>query len=135
MMAVTVAAAEGPSNDVVCKSPVRPPLHKKKMFFYELDLRQNRILHVSTAISEVLGYTPTEIIQNGLKWFVEQIHPDDLKNLNHLADRQLHAVVPWVYYRFKHKNGHYCRLYENRCLLHDTQGMPSFLIGKIELSE
>ncbi len=131
-MAGSVAEIDAPTENVALRTVAAVPT-RKRMFFYELDLRQNLILHISTSIVDVLGYTPAEIMQNGLKWFVEQIHPDDLKNLNHLADRQTRDIVPWVYYRFKHKTGHFCRLYENRCLLHGPQGQPSFLIGKIEL--
>ena len=105
---------------------------KKGMFFYELDLKKNCILHVSSSVRGVVGYSPEEIIQSGLKWFVEQIHEDDLENLRQLADRQSHsAIVPWIHYRFKSKDGAFCRLYECRCLLYDSNGNPSFLIGKI----
>lgn len=108
------------------------PKQPKNTFFYELDLKQNLILHISSSVKEALGYSSAEVVQNGLKWFVEQIHSDDLKDMNHLADHLSHSTfVPQIYYRFKNKSGEFSHLYEYRCLLHDSNGNPSFLIGQI----
>jgi PAS domain-containing protein len=109
------------------------PRQPKRLFFYQLDLNQDRLLHVSPAIDQMLGYSPKEVMRNGLKWFVEQIHPDDIKPLNHLADQQSHSpIIPHIRYRFKHKTGHFCSLVEYRCLLRDSNAKPSLLIGRVE---
>ena len=111
------------------------PKQPSNTFFYGLDLKQDRLFHVSDAIKDVLGYSPREVMRNGLKWFVEQIHPEDLKHLNHIADRQPHSpIIPQIHYRFKNKNGTLCLLYEHRCLLYNPNGKPSFIIGRIEKS-
>lgn len=113
--------------------PATTPKQSKNRFFYQLDLNQDRLLHVSPAIGQLLGYSPKEVMRNGLKWFVEQIHPDDMKHLNHLADRRSRSpIIPHIRYRFKNKTGHFCSLVEYRCLLRDSYGNPSFLIGHIE---
>lgn len=109
------------------------PSQPKSTFFYRLDLKQNQLFHVTPAIKQTLGYSPKEAMQNGLKWFVEQIHPEDLQQLNQLADRQPHLpIIHDIRYRFKTKAGHFCRLAEYRCLLCDSTGKPAFLIGRIE---
>ena len=108
---------------------------RSNTFFYGLDLKKDRLFHVSSTIKDVLGYSPGEVMRNGLKWFVEQIHPEDLKHLNNIADRQSHSpIIPTIHYRFKNKNGALCLLYEHRCLLYDSNGKPSFIIGRIEKS-
>lgn len=102
-------------------------------FFYELDLKQDHVFHTSCAIEEVLGYSSKEVMQNGLKWFVDQIHPEDLIRLNHLADQQRHSpIIPRIHYRFKTKNGGFCFVREHRDVLYDSNGVPSFLIGQVE---
>jgi PAS domain-containing protein len=102
-------------------------------FFYGLELNQNRLFHFSSAVREAVGYSSTEAMRNGLKWFVEQIHPEDLQHLNHLADRHPQSpILHDIRYRFKTKTGVFCPLVESRCLLHDSNGHPSVLIGRIE---
>lgn len=111
-----------------------PQKRLKRMFFYGLDLKQDHLFHVSDAIKDVLGYTSKEITENGFKWFVEQIHPDDLKPLNHTADQHHShsAILPRIHYRFRTKTREYCLVCEHRHLLSDSKGVPSFLIGRIE---
>ena len=117
------------AQDLFETTPKKP----KGIFFYGLDLKQNRLFHFSSAIREAIGYSSKEAMRNGLKWFVEQIHPDDIKQLNHLADQQSRSpIIPHIRYRFKNKTGHFCPLVEYRCLLHDSNGNPSVLIGRIE---
>lgn len=102
-------------------------------FFYGIDLKDDRLFHVSSSACRVIGYDNTDIIKNGLNWFVQQIHPEDLTILNRLTDEDNDPeIMPEIKYRFRDKNGSYCRLYENRCLLYDSDGTPSFLIGRIE---
>lgn len=104
-------------------------------FFYGLDLKTNRFLHVSSNITTVFGYTKDKFIQNGLSWFVKQIHPDDLKKLDSLSNQfRQGPVMPFIVYRLKVKNGSYFHFKESRCLLYDTQGQPSFLISRVEMA-
>jgi PAS domain S-box-containing protein len=119
-------------------SPLREIASFKNMnqcdtFFYGLDLKNDRLFHVSSTSSDVIGYENDHVIGKGLGWFVEQIHPEDLGHLDHLVDKQEKLeIVPHIEYRFKHKNGDYRPIYEHRCLLYDDNGHPSFLIGRIE---
>ena len=109
------------------------PGKQQRMFFYGLDLKHDRLFHVSATSSDVIGYSSDTIIENGLGWFVEQIHPEDLGHLDHLVDNQEDMeIVPHIEYRFRDKNGNYCPIYEHRCLLYDSDGFASFLIGRIE---
>ncbi len=103
------------------------------MFFYGLDLKHDRLFHVSSAVKHILGYTPQEVMQNGLAWFVQQIASDDLKCLDHISDQHPQSgIIPHIHYHFKTKQGACCELYEHRCLLHDSNGAPSFIIGRVE---
>ncbi len=116
-------------------SPDNHPASPATTFFYGLDLKSNRFLHVSSNITAVFGYTKEEFIQNGLSWFVEQIHPYDLKKLDCLSKQHPHCpVVPYIFYRLKVKNGNYCLFKEIRCLLYGAQGEPSFLISRVEMA-
>ena len=108
---------------------------RDNMFFYGLDLKHDRLFHVSSAVKSILGYTPHEIMARGLAWFVQQICPEDLKSLNHISDKHPSSdIMPQIHYRFKTKQGASCELFEHRCLLHDSNGAPSFIIGRVERS-
>ena len=105
----------------------------QNIFFYGLDLKHDRLFHISSAVKHILGYTPKEIMRNGLSWFVQQIDADDLKQLNEQADKINHSrIMPQIKYHFKTKTGTCCRLCEHRCLLHDSNGSPSFIIARVE---
>jgi PAS domain-containing protein len=110
-----------------------PQKQLKRMFFYGLDLKQDHLFHVSDAIEDVLGYSSKDVAQRGIKWFVEQIHQDDLKPLNHAADQHSQpAILPRRHYRFRTKTRGFRLVCEHRHLLYDSKGVPSFLIGRIE---
>ena len=105
----------------------------KNIFFYGLDLKHNRLFHISSAVKHILGYSPQEIMQNGLSWFVQQIDAEDLEHLNDQADELGYSrIMPQINYHFTTKTGARCRLYEHRCLLHDANGSPSFIIARVE---
>lgn len=109
------------------------PPQTQNVFFYGLDLKHDRLFHISSAVKHILGYTPKEIMRNGLSWFVQQIDTADLKQLNEQADKINHSrIMPQIKYHFKTKTGAYCRLFEHRCLLHDSNGSPSFIIARVE---
>ncbi|MHC4926095.1 MAG: PAS domain-containing protein, partial [Planctomycetota bacterium] len=94
---------------------------------------QDRLFHISSAVKDILGYTPKEVMRNGLNWFVEQIDSEDLKHLNDQADQSDRSkLMPQIDYHFTTKTGTRCRLSEHRCLLHDSNGSPSFIIARVE---
>lgn len=114
-------------------SPSDPAKTELCYVFYGFNLKNNQYLHVSHSIREVLGHSAEDMMKLGIRWFVQQIHPDDLIRMNTAIDRKKDIpALPWVKYRIRHKDGNYRFVCENRCLLFDKQGNPSHLIGRIE---
>ena len=72
---------------------------------------------VSQGITKLLGYDPEVAMENGVAFFMDMIHPDDLPSLIEKNNAALQAanetetemndiIVDWQY-RMRHSNGHY----------------------------
>jgi PAS domain S-box-containing protein len=91
-------------------------------------------LFVSSNVTQVLGYTPEEIVQMGDKFLFDLTHPEDLGYLvSHLREviSQNSNKTDQVEFRFRHKDGSYrwLRTYEV-VFRRDADGNPLELLGK-----
>lgn len=106
----------------------------KDTLFYAMNLKTNQFTHFSESAADILGFSPQEILENGLSWFVKRIPKEDLKRLDLQIDRHCHKnILPHIEYHFQHKNGQFIPLCEYRCVLFDSNHNPSHLIGRINL--
>jgi len=65
---------------------------------------------VSPRVTELLGYTPDEIIALGS----QIVHPDDIANVQQKTNEAFHSAATTTFqYRVKHRDGHY-RWFQNR---------------------
>jgi PAS domain S-box-containing protein len=75
-------------------------------------------LYINQAIETLLGYSPAEVLKNGINFILALIHPDDLPRImeeNQVAIAELAAVsdparaneIREFRYRLRHKNGEY----------------------------
>jgi PAS domain S-box-containing protein len=84
-----------------------------------LEPHSGRYLFVSEAVQKILGYTSEEILERGVAFLADQIHPDDLEPLMEKNARAIEeaerryregsreeSIVPFEY-RLKHKEGHW----------------------------
>ena len=88
-------------------------------------------LEVNEKFAEILGYTPTELLQ---KSFLEITHPDDI-DLNEQLYRELvEQRVPHFEYekRFIHRNGHPVWVQVTVSVVSDELGTPQYTIAVIE---
>ncbi|MGB6969888.1 MAG: PAS domain-containing protein, partial [Methyloceanibacter sp.] len=83
---------------------------------------------ISDNIGSLFGYQPTEYLNNPNFW-QEHVHPDDLERVeaevNNLFDTGRQALE----YRFRRKDGSYCWVNDEQCLVRDESGNPLEVVG------
>ena len=106
-------------------------------FSYEWNLDTDTVTR-SASLQNVLGYEPGELADTWEAW-TALMHPDDLimtkaqsvAFLNQFTDER-----SGYEYRVRHKNGHYCWLYERAMLLRDEAGRVQRVIGQtVDITE
>lgn len=86
------------------------------------------ISFVSDNVSEKLGYQPHEFIENPRFWS-QQIHPDDTKQLFAIALHLFHHQYHVLEYRFRHKDGTYRWIRDEMKLVYNQQGSLQEIVG------
>lgn len=99
---------------------------------YLYDLISDRNIYVNQRITEILGYSPTEIQQiEGL--MQKLVHPEDLpkrqESFNRLAEAKDGEVIESEY-RMQHTNGEWCWLISRDVVFSRTpEGLPHQILG------
>lgn len=108
-----------------------------KSFHYDWNLEADTVVR-SESFSQVLGYSPKEIADTWEAWKA-LIHPEDfplskdkaIEHLNQLTEDNFE-----VEYRVRHKEGHYCHLYNRGIVLRTEQGKVHRVIGQtVDITE
>ena len=108
-----------------------------KSFHYDWNLEADTVVR-SESFSQVLGYGPKEVADTWEAWKA-LIHPDDfplskdkaIEHLNQLTEDNFE-----VEYRVRHKEGHYCHLYNRGIVLRTEQGKVHRVIGQtVDITE
>jgi PAS domain S-box-containing protein len=98
------------------------------------DLVKSKEVFVSGKVTEVMGYSPEELIQMGDNFILQLSHPDDLHSiglhLQHLVEENSDRTFEFEY-RFLHKDGSYrwLRAYEV-IFKRDEEGRPVEILGE-----
>ncbi len=83
---------------------------------------------ISENVKAQIGYESNDFLDNPGFW-ANHIHPDDAprvyEELKHVFEHDSHVYE----YRFKHKDGHYIWLRDERWLVRDTDGNPQEIVG------
>jgi len=108
-----------------------------KSFHYDWNLELDKVVR-SESFSKVLGYGLNEVADTWEAWKL-LIHPEDfplskneaIESLNQLTEDNFE-----VEYRVRHKNGHYCHLYNRGIVLRNDQGKVNRVIGQtVDITE
>jgi DNA-binding CsgD family transcriptional regulator/PAS domain-containing protein len=87
------------------------------------------IRYVSRSCNSIVGFTDDEITQKSMEEFLHLIHPDDLqgfmKCLDFIESKEpldplQHRIL--VYYRIRHKSGHYLSICDEKLALKTSTG-------------
>ncbi|MFQ4142612.1 PAS domain S-box protein [Chlorogloeopsis sp. ULAP02] len=100
---------------------------------YVYDLIEQRNVYVNCQITEVLGYTPTQVQAMGSQLFAQLMHPDDFATLPAQIERLNQAQdgeIIELEYRMRHANGEWHWLLSRDLVFTRTDdGLPSQIIG------
>jgi PAS domain S-box-containing protein len=102
-----------------------------KSFHYDWNLDIDKVVR-SESFTKVLGYGLNEVADTWEAWKL-LIHPDDFPLSKHEAIESLNQLTEdnfEVEYRVRHKDGHYCDLYNRGIVLRDDQGKVNRVIGQ-----
>jgi len=83
---------------------------------------------ISENIKNVLGYEPSEYLQNADFWR-SRVHPDDLARVEAESTALYKNGRHTVEYRFLKKDGSYCSVNDEQRLIRDGGGQPIEVIG------
>jgi PAS domain S-box-containing protein len=108
-----------------------------KSFHYDWNLELDKVVR-SESVSRVLGYGLNEIADTWEAWKL-LIHPGDFPLSKSEAIESLNQQTEdnfEVEYRVRHKDGHYCHLYNRGIVLRDDQGKVNRVIGQtVDITE
>jgi two-component system cell cycle sensor histidine kinase/response regulator CckA len=100
---------------------------------YRRSYRSNRFEYMSPASSQVLGYTPEEMLSMSIDEILDRIHPEDLggvKEMLDAADRE--GGGPYhVEFRIKTKAGHYNWVADRFSMIRDDEGRTLYRFGTV----
>jgi adenylate cyclase len=83
---------------------------------------------ISENIKNVLGYEPSEYLENADFWR-DRVHPDDFARVEAESARLYKIGRHTVEYRFRKKDGAYCWVNDEQRLIRDGDGQPIEVIG------
>jgi len=95
----------------------------------------NSIIYISDNVMDKLGYHWIDFIENPSFW-VDLIHPDDVKDFRLDRSQLQHAGNHVHEYRFKHADGSYRWLRDESRLIFDEHSQPTEVVGSwIDITE
>lgn len=83
---------------------------------------------MSENVAAQLGHTAREIVGDGRFWF-SCLHPDDAQVISNGAEELMRTGHQELRYRFRHKDGTYRWMHDERKLVRDAEGAPVEIIG------
>lgn len=117
----------GTTQDITEESQIEQELRENQNFIRKItdatpsiittyNVNTGQYVFVSEGLEKLLGYTTGDVMEKGVNFFVNIVHPEDLpglteKNTRVLNEANLHPekndIVSEFTYRMRHKNGHY----------------------------
>ena len=117
----------GTTQDITDEYRIQQELRESQMFIRKItdatpsiiasyNVNTGKYVFISEGLEKLLGYNTDEVMQQGVGFFINVVHPEDLmeitqKNTASLqkanADPDRKDVVEEFTYRMRHRNGHY----------------------------
>lgn len=90
-----------------------------------------KAIQVNQALSEILGYTTEELLQQTSQSIT---HPDDIEQERPLRTALLNQEIKsyQIQKRYRHKDGHFIWAFATTALINDNTGKPSYVIVQIQ---
>jgi PAS domain S-box-containing protein len=102
---------------------------------YIYDLIEQRLIYINHRITEILGYTISEIAahQPSLEWWRSLVHPEDLQRMDeeYAANNKLEGDRYRIEYRIRHLDGRYIWVEDRGLVVRHNNGNISRVVGSI----
>jgi PAS domain-containing protein len=111
--------------------------NSKDIIFYLMNAKTGKFEYVSSATTEISGFTPEEIIEMGMEGISKRVHPDDHRTVEKKIMEVLADKLPpsnfagYIEQRFKHKKGHWVWFSVNRNFITGANGKIEAVVGNI----
>lgn len=133
---MTEALLERTAKLQVSEQSFRNVLEVSRDIIYKLNHQTRTYEYMSPSVFPIVGFTPEELINMGLRGTMKRVHPDDLDKYRTSPDQlpsspAQHVDGPVIEYRWKCKSGEYRWLSDNRALVRDADGRPLATVGTV----
>lgn len=124
-------------------SPVKPPgyyhhllLENSQDVLYSLDSQTGQFEYMSSAVTEIMGFTPKEAIKMGTKGLNQRMPPKYRSAMDKFAvdskkKKRPQGCISYIETKFKHKKGHYVWFGISRNFITDSDGRIKVVVGNI----
>ncbi|MFO0814301.1 MAG: PAS domain S-box protein [Gemmatales bacterium] len=91
------------------------------------------LVHRSSGVQRAFGYTQEEEIKN-VDWWKSNVHPDDRDGVVRILNVFIEAGAPRgeIFYRFRHRQGHYLHIHSTFLGLRNEQGRAVRIVGSMQ---
>lgn len=114
----------------------RTVLQNSRDVVYKMDFESGDYEYMSPAVKKMLGYSPDHILEQGAKFVLDRIHPEDLKRMDQEIEEMKGKGVEDHFseeteFRIKTKDGNYIWVNNQRSLVTDSNGNPRAIVGTV----
>lgn len=115
---------------------LRNVLKNSRDVVYKFNLENGKYEYMSTSVEGMLGYKVEEVLEGGLDFIIERMHPDDAKKMAEVRDDLIARDVEKYYnsdaeFRVKTKDGDYIWVSNLRSFIFDDEGNPKAIVGSV----
>ncbi len=112
----------------------REILENSRQILYKLNVETGNYEYISSALYDILGYTPDEFYAMSADEIKSLLHPEDLQKADTIVAKLIHNLDSFenefvVEYRIRHKNGEYKWLNDKYQFISDEH--HTYIIGNI----
>lgn len=114
----------------------REILDNARQILYKLNVKTGNYEYISSALAQLLGFTPEEFYAMKATEIMALLHPDDIGKADNIIAKMVKAVPQLqtefiIEYRIRHKKGDYRWVSDKYKVVSDENGQDSYIIGNV----
>ncbi|PIP54961.1 MAG: hypothetical protein COX07_02510 [Bacteroidetes bacterium CG23_combo_of_CG06-09_8_20_14_all_32_9] len=111
-------------------------LENARQILYKLNIKTGNYEYISSALTQLLGFTPDEFYAMNASEIMSLLHPDDTRKAKNIVAKMIKDVPDnqtefLIEYRIRHKNGEYKWVSDKYKIVNDKNENNSFIIGNV----
>ncbi|MBI5538784.1 MAG: PAS domain S-box protein [Bacteroidia bacterium] len=114
----------------------REILDNSRQILYKLNIKTGNYEYISSALAQLLGFTPEEFYSMNAGEIMSLLHPDDIGKAENIIAKMVKAIPQLqtefiIEYRIRHKKGEYRWVSDKYKVVSDESGKDSYIIGNV----